>query len=205
MLTWPVRLQEQRSDGVEIVLRGLTRADRDRWQQLRADNADWLQPWEATLPTGPELPISFTRLRKVLDRAARDGQLLPFVIEANGLLVGQMHLFDIVWGSRWTGSAGYWLDRRSTGRGLVTWALAMLIDHAIHDVGLHRVEVGIRPENSSSLAVARRLGLPDEGFRAGQVHVAGSWRDHIEFAITADQLGSDRLVDRLRRQEATSG
>ena len=120
------------------------------------------------------------------------------LIEANGLLVGQMHLFDIVWGSRWTASAGYWLDRRSTGRGLATWALAMAIDHAIFDVGLHRIEVGIRPENAASLAVAHRLELPDEGFRVGQVHVDGAWRDHREFAITAEQLGSQRLVERLR-------
>lgn len=205
MLTWPVRLEEQRPDGVTIVLRALTRTDRDRWQQLRLDNEEWLRPWEATLPTGPEGPVSFAKLRRLLDRAARDGHVLPFVIEADGLLVGQMHLFDIVWGSRWTGSAGYWLDRHATGRGLVTWALAMLIDHAIHDVGLHRVEVGIRPENTASLAVAHRLELPDEGFRAGQVHVAGAWRDHIEFAITADQLAGDRLVERLRLRETTSG
>lgn len=198
MLVWPVSLREVRDDGVEIVLRPMARSDSARWRELRADNVDWLRPWEATLPTGPEPAISINRLRRLLDRAARHGLLLPFVIEADGLLVGQMHLFDIVWGSRWTASAGYWLDRRSTGRGLATWALAMAIDHAIFDVRLHRVEVGIRPENAPSLAVARRLSLPDEGFRAGQVHVDGAWRDHIEFAITAEQLGSQRLVERLR-------
>ena len=198
MLVWPVSLRQVRDDGVEIVLRPMARSDNARWEELRSDNVDWLRPWEATLPTGPEPPISLNRLRRLLDRAARAGVVLPFVIEANGLLVGQMHLFDIVWGSRWTAAAGYWLDRRSTGRGLATWALAMAIDHAIFDVGLHRVEVGIRPENASSLAVAHRLGLPDEGFLAGQVHVDGAWRDHIEFAVTAEQLGSQRLVERLR-------
>lgn len=75
----------------------------------------------------------------------------------------------------------------------------MLIDHALHDVGLHRVEVAIRPENTASLAVVRRLDLPDEGFRAGLVHVDGAWRDHVEFAITDQQLGTERLVERLRR------
>lgn len=198
MLVWPVSLRQVRDDGVEIVLRPMARSDNARWEELRSDNVDWLRPWEATLPTGPEPPISLNRLRRLLDRAAREGLVLPFVIEANGLLVGQMHLFDIVWGSRWTAAAGYWLDRRWTGRGLATWALAMAIDHAIFDVGLHRVEVGIRPENASSLAVAHRLGLPNEGFRAGQVHVDGAWRDHIEFAVTAEQLGSQRLVERLR-------
>ncbi|WP_109473368.1 GNAT family N-acetyltransferase [Ornithinimicrobium cavernae] len=200
-MRWPVRLREVRTDGTEIVLRPLSRHDRARWLQMRAENVDWLRPWEATVPTGPETPIGFTRLRRVLDRAAREGRLLPFVIEVDGLLVGQMQLFDIAWGTRWTASAGYWLDQHATGRGLAAWSLAMLIDHALHDVGLHRVEVAIRPENTASLAVARRLGLPDEGFRAGLVHVDGAWRDHVEFALTAEQLGSERLVDRLRRAE----
>lgn len=203
MITWPVRLQETRADGTQIVLRPLARTDRPAWVALRADNADWLQPWEATVPTGPEPPIGFTRLRKVLDRAARGGHVLPFMIEADGVLVGQMHLFDIVWGSRWTASAGYWLDQRATGRGLAAWALAMLIDHALHDVGLHRVEVAIRQENTASLGVAARLGLPHEGFRAGLVHVDGAWRDHVEFAITTEQLGGDRLVQRLRQAEGS--
>lgn len=198
MIRWPVRLLEVRPDGAQIVLRALTRHDRARWLELREENHDWLRPWEATVPTGPEPAIGFTRLRRLLDRGAREGRVLPFVVEADGLLVGQMQLFDIVWGSRWTASAGYWLDRRATGRGLATWSLAMLIDHALHEVGLHRVEVAIRPENVASLAVARRLDLPDEGFRAGLVHVDGQWRDHVEFAITDQQLGADRLVDRLR-------
>lgn len=205
MITWPVRLEEIRPDGAPIVLRALNRHDRSRWVELREENRDWLRPWEATVPTGPEPTTGFTRLRRVLDRAAREGRVLPFVIEADGLLVGQMHLFDIVWGSRWTASAGYWLDHRATGRGLAAWSLAMLIDHAVHDVGLHRVEVAIRPENVASLAVVRRLELPDEGFRAGLVHVDGQWRDHVEFAITAEQLGTGRLVDRLAGVHGTGG
>lgn len=198
MLTWPVRLHEVRPDGVSVVLRGLTRTDRDRWEQLRRDNLDWLQPWEATVPTGPERSLRFHRLRRLLDRAAREGRLLPFVIEADGQVQGQIQLFDIMWGSRWTASAGYWLARDATGRGLASWALAMLIDHAIHDVGLHRIEVAIRPENAASLAVAQRLGLVDEGYRVGLVHVDGAWRDHREFVVTAEQLGTERMVDRLR-------
>ena len=78
-------------------------------------------------------------------------------------------------------------------------AVALATDHCFA-AGLHRMEVAIRPENTSSLAVVRRLGLSDEGFRAGLVHVDGAWRDHVEFALTDEQLGSERLVDRLRRR-----
>lgn len=186
-----------RPDGRVITLRPLRRSDRAAWEALREANADWLQPWESTLPRGPEPPMSFQRMRRGFERAAREGRVLPFAIDVDGRLVGQMHLFEMVWGSRWTASAGYWLEERATGQGIATWALAMLIDHGIRDVGLHRIEVSIRPENAASLAVARRLGLRDEGLRPGLMHVGGAWRDHVTFAVTAEELEPEGLTARL--------
>lgn len=197
MSAWPAWVRATQPEGRVIVLRPLVRADRPRWEQLRQRNADWLRPWESTLPTGPEPSQAFHHLRRGLDRAARAGRVVPFAIDVDGLVVGQMHLFDIVWGSRWTASAGYWLDRDATGRGVATWALAMLIDHGLGEVGLHRIEVHIRPENTASLAVARRLGLREEGLRAGLIHVAGQWRDHVTFAITAEDVAAGPVLDRV--------
>ncbi|GAA1138129.1 GNAT family protein [Ornithinicoccus hortensis] len=195
-----MRLQARRPDGSVVTLRPLARGDRGRWQELRARNREWLQPWEATIPYGVEPRLTFGQLRRGLDRSAREGRALPFVIDDGTGVVGQMHLFDVVWGPRCTGTAGYWLDREAVGRGLATWSLAMLIDHALTDYGLHRVEVNIRPENTDSLAVARRLGLRDEGERVGLVHVAGDWRDHRSFAVTADELAGGTLVGALSRR-----
>ena len=41
------------------------------------------------------------------------------------------------------------------------------------ELGLHRVEVNIRPENVASLAVVRKLGFRDEGLRARYLHING--------------------------------
>lgn len=205
MTRWPATVRAVQPGGATIVLRPLARRDKAAWARLRVRNEAWLRPWEATIPARlPEPHLSFGQLRRGLDRGAREGRLLPFVVEADGELVGQMHLFDIVWGPRCTGTAGYWLDRAATGRGLATWALAMLVDFALHDYGLHRVEVNIRPENTHSLAVVRRLGLRDEGQRAGLVHVDGAWRDHRSFAITAEELTDRTLVGELARAAGTA-
>ena len=203
MWTWPTEVRARRPDGLEIVLRSLQRSDRAAWEAMRARNAEWLKPWESTLPGGSGHVPPFPRLRRAYDRAAREGRLVPFVIDAGDGPVGQMHLFEIQWGSRWSASAGYWLDRGATGRGLATWALAMVIDHAFQDVGLHRVEVNVRPENTTSLAVARRLGLPEEGLRRGLIHVDGAWRDHLTFAMTAEHPEAGALVAGLARRSAT--
>ncbi len=198
MLTWPVTVREERADGTVVVLRPLSRDDRGAWELVRSRDREWLRPWESTVPTGVEPAATFRQMRRGFERAARAGRVLPFAIEADGRFAGQMHLFDIQWGSRWTASAGYWLDRTATRRGVATWALAMLVDHALLQVGLHRVEVNIRPENHASLAVVRRLGLPEEGLRRGLIHVDGQWRDHLTFVVTSEQLAaSGPLVDRL--------
>lgn len=201
---WPVRPRTVLPSGQVLTLRALERGDRTAWEELRRRNRAWLAQWEATAPGEPAPPTTFARLRRGLDRAARDALMLPFVIDVDGTLVGQMQLFDVLWGSRASGWAGYWLDEGSTGRGYATWALATLVDHALLSAGLHRVDVGIRPENAASLALVARLGLPEEGVRRGLMHVAGGWRDHRCFAVLSEDLGPGGfapggLVAQLRR------
>lgn len=185
---WPVSVRHQLPDGRALVLRPLERADRAAWESLRRRNEAWLRPWESTAPGERTPNLPFPRLRRVLDRGARDGLVLPFVIDVDGEIVGQIQLFDVLWGARQAGWAGYWLDRQATGRGVATWALAALVDHALLEVGLHRVEVAIRPQNSASLAVVTRLRIPEEGRQRGLMHVDGGWADHRLFAVVAEDL-----------------
>jgi len=199
---WPAVVRAELPSGTVVTLRPLQRTDRAAWDRMRREEAGWLRPWEATLPGGSGPPAHFRRVRRDLERAARRGEILPFAIDVDGRLAGQMHLFDIVWGSRHTGTAGYWLSRAATGRGVATWGLAMLIDFSIREAGLHRVEVNVRPENERSLAVVRRLGLREEGLRRGLVHVDGQWRDHLGFAITAEELPPGGLTGMLRERAA---
>lgn len=194
---WPVTLSHELPSGEVLSLRPLTRGDRAEFEALVQANGGWLRPWESTSPQGPTR-APFHRMRRSADRAARLGLLLPLVIDIDARIVGQMQLFDILWGARRTGWAGYWLARAETGRGYATWALAALLDHALLDVGLHRVEVAIRPENTASLGVVGRLGLRDEGIQRGLMHVDGGWRDHRCFALLAEDVDPGGLVGRLR-------
>ncbi|MDO5740397.1 MAG: GNAT family protein [Ornithinimicrobium sp.] len=185
---WPVSVATDLPTGQHLALRALRRSDRAQWQVVRERNHERLAAWEATVPGESSTRTPFGQLRRGSDRAARAGAALPFVIEVDGTLVGAMQLFDVIWSSRRAGSAGYWLDREATGRGYATWALALLIDHVLLGIGLHRVEVAILPHNAPSLAVAARLRLPEEGLRRGLMHVEGHWRDHRVFAVVAEDV-----------------
>jgi ribosomal-protein-alanine N-acetyltransferase len=67
-------------------------------------------------------------------------------------------------------------------------AVALATDHCFTALGLHRVEVNIRPENSASLRVVEKLGFREEGTRVAFLHIAGAWRDHRSFALTAEEV-----------------
>jgi ribosomal-protein-alanine N-acetyltransferase len=194
---WPVTLHGRAPRGEEVVLRPLRWQDRREWCALRADNHPWLARWEATPPDGAVRPVRFGQVLRHQRAEARAGRMLPLVIEAGGRLVGQMHLFAMVGGSLRSAAAGYWVARPAAGRGLAPTALAMACDHAMRGLGLHRVEVNIRPENAASLAVVRKLGFRDEGVRERYLHIDGAWRDHRTFALTVEDLGGATVLARF--------
>lgn len=185
----------------DVVLRPLRRRDLAAWNDVQVRNREWLRPWEATTPDGGA-PPSFAQMVAGLRRQAREGRAMPFVIEVGGRLRGQVTVSLIAWGAYRSGSVGYWVDREVAGRGVVPCAVAQVVDHCFA-AGLNRLEVNIRPENTASLAVVRKLGLREEGLRQRLLHIDGRWRDHLSFAVTADEV-PDGLHQRLHAGTAGS-
>ena len=197
--TWPLRLTGQTPAGTEVTLRPLTLADGPAFQSVRRANAAWLEPWDATSPD-PDAPSrTFAELVEQYDADARAGRALPFAVEVEGRFVGQLSVSSIVLGSFRSCSVGYWVSRSVAGRLVIPTSLAVTADHLFGTLGLHRIEVNIRPENIASLAVMRKLGFREEGLRPHYLHIAGAWRDHLSFALTVEDLGGETFTNRLRR------
>ncbi|WP_394939324.1 GNAT family N-acetyltransferase [Psychromicrobium sp. YIM B11713] len=194
--SWPVTLEYG-----PVILRPLKNRDKQSWQEVRARNRDWLQPWDATNPQ-PSLGLpSFREMVRSLNEQARAGSALPFAItvrDDDGVarFAGQLTVSNIIWGSAMMATAGYWVDRARAGQGIVPAALAMATDHCFQSLGLHRMEINIRPENGPSLRVAEKLGFRDEGIRKRYLHINGDWADHRSFALTAEEVPGG-LLSRL--------
>ena len=198
MPAWPITLE---TDGV--TLRPLRHRDARAWQEVRARNAGWLRPWEATIPPGreEEIPPTFGAMVRRQRAEARAGRGLPWVIEVDGQLAGQLTVGGIAYGSLRSGYIGYWIDEAFAGRGIVPTAVAMACDYCFEALGLHRIEVNIRPENAASLRVVEKLGFHDEGLRPAYLHIDGQWRDHRSFALFAGDARPSVLA-RCREQAA---
>jgi len=186
---WPAVLV----DG-PVTLRPLRMRDGRDWREVRSRNAEWLRPWEATSPTpATEVPPTYGAMVRRLQAEARTGRTMPFVVTFGGTLVGQLTVGGIAWGSLRGGHIGYWVDQRVAGRGIIPTAVAMATDHCFAS-GLHRVEINIRPENLASRRVVEKLGFRSEGLRPSYLHIDGAWRDHLSFALTAEEVPGGLLA-----------
>ncbi len=195
---WPVTLR----DG-HVGLRPLRLRDNARWREVRMRNAEWLRQWEATSPE-PERDVAptYSAMVRRLRGEAREGRTMPFVVTWDGDLVGQLTVGGIAWGSLRSAHIGYWVDQRVAGRGIMPTAVALATDHCFA-TGLHRVEINIRPENIASRRVVEKLGFRPEGLRPAYLHIDGDWRDHLSFALTAEEVPGG-LLARWQQQRAST-
>jgi ribosomal-protein-alanine N-acetyltransferase len=161
--------------------------DSKELERIILGNRDWLRPWEATNPHAPNSFDVKAQLRGLL-RQLNDESGMPFVIEVQGKLQGQLNVANVMYGSVSSAVLGYWVSPEVAGRGVMPTAVALVTDYLMDQVGLHRVEINIRPENLASLRVIQKLGFRYEGLKQRYIHINGDWRDHYVFALTKEEL-----------------
>lgn len=145
-------------------------------------NANFLAPWE------PLRSADAVTVDSIAARLADDAriQLLAF---HDGQLVGQAALSNIARAPVYLNATlGYSVDQHVQGLGIAT----ALVDHAVrtafHEERLHRVEAGTLLHNLGSQRVLDKCGFTRIGISPRLVKIAGTWQDHVLFAITAEDL-----------------
>jgi ribosomal-protein-serine acetyltransferase len=152
-------------------LHALIEANRERL-------AKWLS-WAATQTFDDTL--GFIR-RAEAQIAANDGFHTAIVYE--GHLAGVISYMGINWRNRGT-TLGYWLDATHQGRGTMTSAVRLLVDHAVFVWELNRVEIRAAVENRLSRAIPERLGFRQEATLRQAELVGGRYLDTALYAMLA--------------------
>jgi ribosomal-protein-alanine N-acetyltransferase len=183
----------------DVKLRIAKMRDSKALEKLILGNRAWLRPWEATNPGAPNSFDVRSQLRGLI-RQLDDQSGMPFVIEVQGVVQGQLNVANILYGSVSSAVIGYWVSPEVAGRGVAPTAVALVTDYLMNQVGLHRVEIDVRPENTASLRVIEKLGFRYEGIKQRYIHINGDWRDHYIFALTAEEVPEGILNRFLRKQ-----
>jgi ribosomal-protein-serine acetyltransferase len=97
-----------------------------------------------------------------MDQEFADNGNPTAVIRHGGRLAGVIGIHHITWNDRKT-SIGYWLGAEYQGKGLMTRACAAMIDVALVQERLNRVEITAATGNARSRAIPERLGFTHEG------------------------------------------
>lgn len=104
----------------------------------------------------------------------------------DGALCGVFNFSEIIRNAFNSAHLGYYAFAPHAGGGLMTEGFALALDAAFGHLALHRVEVNVQPTNQRSLALVARLHLFCEGYSRRYVKIAGRWRDHVRYAMLAE-------------------
>ncbi len=163
--------------------------------ELVVRNRDHFRPYEPRRP-----PAYFTLAGQrdqiaAAQRQARLGERFEFGIWENGSgeLVGRISLGGISRGALQNAYLGYGIDFERSGRGYATQAVRLTVRVAFDDLGLHRVQAAVVPENLASARVLGKVGFREEGLARRYLFLDGQWKDHRMFALTVDDPASADL------------
>ena len=146
-------------------------------RESRGVHHPWVSP-----PTGV---AGFQRLAR---RAEAEIVVSLLVCERNtAAILGVFNLSQIYRGNFRSAYLGYYGHAGFAGKGYMAEGLELVVRYAFAKLGLHRIEANIQPANRKSIALVERRGFTREGFSPRYLKVAGRWRDHERWALTAEE------------------
>jgi [ribosomal protein S5]-alanine N-acetyltransferase len=177
--------------GFRVRLRPPRHADEDAFlaavRDSRQLHGSWVSP-----PRTPEVFATF--VRRYGSRVG-DGAHAGFLAlrAEDDALAGVFNFSQIARGVLCSAYLGYYAFAPQAGRGLMTEGMILALDLAYRTLRLHRVEVNVRPDNLRSIALVERIGFEREGYSRRYLKLAGRWRDHVRYAMLAEDWRQRRV------------
>lgn len=172
-------------NGPTLYLRGLQDADAD------GSYADWFNDAATcagnshhVFPYSRELALAYIRD----SRERRDRLVLAVVLRDGDRHVGNVSLQDIHPISHSAEFAVLIGDSVARGKGVGFEAAWLLYAHGFRNLNLHRIGCGTFGTNDAMIALARRLGMQEEGRRRQAAYKEGHWLDVVEFGVLRDEF-----------------
>lgn len=172
-----------------VGIRRLEAEDREAFLAATQESAElhgrWIQP-----------PLDKASFDVLLEKTSQPNFVAWVVTEIQTFeIVGMVHLSQLIMGPFQNAFLSYWAHQSFSGRGFMTEALRLALHSSFGELGLHRLEANIQPENAASIALVKHLGFVKEGFSEKYLQILGEWKDHERWAIHAE-IWPERRLDR---------
>lgn len=161
--------------GERVCIRRPSAADRGAFVASARRSRRLHHPWVSA----PDTPEAFD---DYLRRSRRANQACYLICRNDdGAIVGVANLSEIVRGDFRSAFLGYYAFTPHARRGYLREGLDLVLAHAFADLGLHRIQANVRPENAASTELLRALGFRLESHSPRYLFLDGDWRDHLGF------------------------
>lgn len=165
----------------EIELRSLDEPDAEQLFDLTDRNRDHLRAWLPWVDATRTVHDTRTFVHTAREQE-REGDGFQAGIWYRGELAGVVGYHRIDWPRRRV-ALGYWLGKEYEGKGIMTRACRVLVDHALGELGLERVEIRAATRNLRSRAIPLRLGFEEEGVIRRAEWLYDHFVDHVVYAM----------------------
>ncbi|WP_315719855.1 MULTISPECIES: GNAT family protein [unclassified Bradyrhizobium] len=163
-----------------------------RLRQFRSDDAEGLHRcysdaaamrfWNHTVHT--KLSESERSARRFIDCTPSYYRFWAVAEAKSDRCIGMVNYHDGQMKSRRV-TIGYIVDPARQREGIAFEAVGAMLDFCFGELGLHRVQAFIHPDNTASRKLAEKLGFRCEGRLRDHLRVGGQWRDDMLYALLA--------------------
>jgi ribosomal-protein-alanine N-acetyltransferase len=134
-------------------------------------------PWV----TAPKDHAGWVRYMKRLERETEAGFLVKRI--EDGTICGVINLNVITYEALCSSYISYFGVAGQAEKGYMKEGMLQVIQYAFDELGLHRLEANIQPQNFASIALAQATGFQYEGYSPRLLKISGEWCDHERWAI----------------------
>ncbi len=124
-------------------------------------------------------------LKTCEDKSLTTGAVTCVIVHQQQI-VGIIGFNSINWPHRNT-SIGYWIDKDSEGRGIITQSCRKLISYGFGELDLHRIVIKCATENTKSRRIPERLGCKQEGIEREAEFLYGKYVDLVVYSVLAHE------------------
>lgn len=163
--------------------RSVAGKDRDEMLELSRSSRELHWPW-----INP--PLTSHMFKVYLRRTQREDHAGYVICHRDSdAIVGVVNVNNIVMGSFLSASLSYYAAQAHAGQGFMREGLLQVKEHLFVQLGLHRIEANIQPDNTASIALARCCGFEWEGLSRQFLYINGAWRDHERWTAVDQREG----------------
>ncbi len=175
--------------GEGVYLRYPRVGDYLQWSRLRGESRTFLEPWEPVWATDELSKGAFRRRLKRYQRETRQDTAYAFFVfrARDDALLGGCTLSNVRRGVTQSCALGYWIGERFARQGYMFDAVRALLPFIFSTLGLHRIEAACLPANQASRNLLAKAGFREEGLARRYLLINGDWKDHVLFALLADE------------------